>query len=105
MAWMLCGLEFDVCETAVVIAKAAVGAIGGYFLKRMWRAAVEIKNCMITGCSGIASRRGLCLNCYSRAKKLVESGETTWEKLAERGLCEGKGNPFDDAYTRAMEDE
>lgn len=64
----------------------------------------EVRRCMIPGCSSAASQRGLCLKCYSRAKAKVDAGETTWDKLIERGLCEAVKDPFDDAYTRAMED-
>lgn len=59
--------------------------------------------CMIQGCMRTKVRRGLCLVCYSRANKKVEAGETTWAKLAEMGLCESDRDPFDDAYSRAME--
>lgn len=31
--------------------------------------------------------KGLCVKCYSSAKKLVASGATTWERLGEMGLA------------------
>lgn len=108
MAWTLYG--FDPSDAIVPAAKAVAGALGGVFLKVMWRAVMGYETaadkCMITGCSGFVAnnRRGLCNNCYKRAKAKVDSGETTWGILAERGLCVGKADPFDDAYSRAMED-
>lgn len=63
-------------------------------------------SCFIKGCArprtANASMRGLCLVCYGKAKKKVEAGETTWDKLAEMGLCEKDKDPFDDAYARAL---
>lgn len=95
-------MEWMLCEAAL---RALVGFVVGLILKGMWRAVMEIKRCMISGCGGVASRRGLCLKCYARAKLKVTTGETTWEKLAEKGLAEcASDNPFDDAYTKAMED-
>lgn len=67
---------------------------------------MDLKRCVIPSCPRVAAegRRGLCLVCYSAAKKKVEAHETTWEKLAEKGLCEDMSdNPFNDAYSRAME--
>lgn len=64
-----------------------------------------IKKCIRKAAIGDASYRGLCLVCYGKAKAKVSSGETTWERLAEMGLCKHESNPFDDAYTKAMEGE
>ena len=63
------------------------------------------KICMIQGCARQAATRGLCLVCYSKAKKKVDEGATTWESLVKMGLCEKPSDPFDDAYNRAMEDQ
>lgn len=67
----------------------------------------SITKCMITGCfrAQAPGKRGLCLICYSRAKKKVEAGETTWETLVKLGLCNGTSDPFDDAYDKATETE
>ena len=64
------------------------------------------RQCMITGCSAyrVSYGRGLCMSCYKRAKAKVDTGETTWDKLVERGLCETQTSPFDSAYDKAMED-
>lgn len=97
MAWML-------FENLMV---SAVAFVIGVLVKGIWRCLMSEK-CMINGCFRLcsASSHGLCLVCYGRAKKKVEAGEVTWQKLAELGLCKHQSdNPFDDAYTRAMEDQ
>lgn len=38
--------------------------------------------------------RGLCLSCYSSAKKLVDAKQTTWEDLERLGLCVSKTDAF-----------
>lgn len=46
--------------------------------------------CVIASCPNTAGARdlkGLCIKCYAGAKKAVEAGTTTWEELAELGLC------------------
>lgn len=45
------------------------------------------KKCIIEDCNRPASFKGLCSGCYPDAKKLVESGATTWESLAKRGMA------------------
>lgn len=69
--------------------------------ERKWRMS-EVRNCMIPHCARVAARRGLCLVCYGKAKAKVDAGETTWEALAQKGLCESYRDPFDSAYDRAM---
>lgn len=97
MAWMLCE-EF---------VKAAVAFIAGWMVTKLWKVVMrEIQQCMIPGCYGVASRRGLCLKCYGKAKKKVDAGETTWEKLEEKELCKkSASDPFDSAYEKAMEND
>jgi len=60
--------------------------------------------CCIPNCQRIGGKRGMCLVCYGKAKKKVEAGEVTWEKLEAAGLCKPDENadPFDDAYSKAM---
>jgi hypothetical protein len=41
------------------------------------------------------------MSCYSRAKKRVQSGQTTWDALVALGLCEASYNEFDAAYDLA----
>lgn len=65
------------------------------------------KPCMIPKCQRLSAQgmRGLCMMCYSRAKKRVDAGEVTWDKLAALNLCDAKDptiDAFDDAYSKAM---
>lgn len=65
-----------------------------------------LPNCLTKGChrrSAAAIMRGLCLPCYSIAKKLVESGKTTWEELVSLGLATGgtDADPFTKAFNNA----
>jgi hypothetical protein len=44
---------------------------------------------------------GLCIICHSKAKKLVESGQTTWEELGTMGLVVATSNdPFTTAFNQ-----
>lgn len=92
---------------------AAIGAIIGmlleltivFFFKRGKEDQMQ-GACKIVGCMRQRSigKRGLCLVCYSAAKKKVESGHTTWKQLVEMGLCDSDSDsPFDDAYSRATD--
>ena len=68
------------------------------------------KKCMIPECNrpsaAIREMRGLCMVCYNRAKAKVATGDMTWEVLVELGLClpNKTTSPFDDAYSRAIDD-
>lgn len=49
-----------------------------------------IAKCLIKSCNNLSApalKRGLCMSCYGQAKRRVESGVTTWQKLAEIGLA------------------
>ena len=66
------------------------------------------EKCLTPKCvrpEAIAMGRGLCLNCYSKAKKMVESGVTTWKEIVALGLAktsEGEdGDPFTQAFNEA----
>ncbi len=61
--------------------------------------------CVVKSCpkSAAADMKGLCVKCYSQAKKLVSAGETTWEELAEAGLCEQPETPFSKAFKQFKE--
>lgn len=69
---------------------------------------VMAKNCMTKGCPRLSVHvgRGMCLVCYSRAKKLVESGQATWSGLVEMGLAlpetDGGADPFTKAFNEAV---
>lgn len=61
--------------------------------------------CLTPNCDnqGAVNCKGLCMaKCYPAAKKLVESGRTTWEKLAEMGLAQNK---VEDAFMKAFEEK
>lgn len=117
MAWKLLYdvvENLDVVKESLALGKAAGGAAAGYVANRVWRWIVgekptELARCKIKKCQGQGSQqyRGLCLKCYAAAKKLVDRGDTTWDQLAAKGLCDEKvtGCPFDDAYSQIMKDE
>jgi hypothetical protein len=44
--------------------------------------------------------RGLCMRCYSTAKKEVAAGRVTWKQLVEIDLALPVGN----AFTKALEE-
>lgn len=98
MAWML----WDIVWKATTGATA--GFLTGLFLKKIQGVVMgeTVKICRINACARRSARRGMCLVCYSRAKAKIEAGETTWNKLVELGLCDSEGDPFDDAYNRAV---
>lgn len=50
-------------------------------------------NCTASAANG-KTYRGLCLKCYSSAKKLVDADKTSWEELEAMGLAEGKPDEF-----------
>ncbi len=55
------------------------------------------QKCLTATCKDVAGHdayRGLCAKCYSAAKKLVESKQTTWEELENLGLCADKTDAF-----------
>ena len=51
-----------------------------------------LAKCLTEKCSAQAApmRRGLCTRCYRSAKKLVESGQTTWAELDGMGLAQSE---------------
>lgn len=63
--------------------------------------------CMTVNCQAQAllpskTYKGLCMKCYSVAKKMVQDGETTWEELSRMGLVE-EVSPFRVAYLEKKE--
>lgn len=48
------------------------------------------QTCITEGCNkpAFVSGKGLCMTCYSRAKKMVVSGKTNWEELEEMEMVE-----------------
>ncbi len=104
MAWMLYGIEID----TLAIAAGAVKAIGGFILKGVWDKMMNTV-CMVPKCQrlGGVMTKGMCPVCYKQAKEKVTIGATTWEKLAEMGLCKlaEQNSPFNDAYSKATEED
>lgn len=50
-----------------------------------------------------ANCKGLCMICVSKAKKLVESGQTTWEELEAVGLVQLPEDSFTKAFKQKKE--
>ena len=48
---------------------------------------MENKTCMTENCVGTYYARGVCSRCYTRLKKRVSRGYTTWDALIESGKC------------------
>lgn len=96
MAWMLCEelLKLAVVYAVELFLKVCKGIV-----------VTSINQCKIPRCRHprADSMRGLCIQCYSKAKKKVQSGETSWDRLVEMGLCDNETDPFDDAYSRALD--
>jgi hypothetical protein len=44
--------------------------------------------CMVPDCDSEARWKGICPKCYHQARTLIENKKTTWDELAEMGLCE-----------------
>ncbi len=63
--------------------------------------------CLTAGCNSQAAGskdfRGLCMKCYSSAKKYVESGSTSWEELERLGMVRSKEQ--DDPFLTALKDK
>ena len=65
------------------------------------------QKCMTPKCERARAKAldtGLCLICQGKAKKLIESGVTTWEKLAALGLVlsmQESSDPFTQAFNEA----
>lgn len=113
MAWTLLNYllqQIDVWPLLLSSLKAGAVAAAGYILKRVWGKMVGASKCTTPKCyhsvSPTVQTYGLCVQCFNRAELKVELGETTWEKLAQMGLCiyPKQTDPFDDAYSKAMED-
>ena len=44
--------------------------------------------CKITGCDKPVHSRGLCHTHYKMLLRMVQAGETTWQDLEEKGICD-----------------
>lgn len=60
------------------------------------------EKCLTPECKQLraAQCKGLCMFCYKKAKNLVESGQLTWEYLADLGMIEMPKDPFMDELRR-----
>lgn len=61
-----------------------------------------MKKCLTPNCSrpdAPALGRGLCMKCYSKAKKSVESGIVTWDELVGHGMALSKEETGEDPFT------
>lgn len=63
--------------------------------------------CIIRGCGkprAEALKRGLCMGCHGKAKKLIADGKTTWENLEQLGLCiSAELDPFTAAFKEKID--
>ena len=61
-----------------------------------------MKDCITPNCGKIAGTdlRGLCMRCYSSAKKLVDSKSKTWDELESLGMVQSKHK--NDPFTAAL---
>lgn len=63
--------------------------------------------CLAPGCEAKAGNprdyKGLCVKCYSAAKRMVESGESTWEELQRMSLAKLEETPFEQAFKSVKE--
>lgn len=112
MAWTLI-LDFvytlDVVGLALILTKTGIGAACGFFLKKIWEIFMHgednVAKCCIPECRNFRTlgTKGLCMKCYKSAKKKVDSGEISWERLSELGLCEEVGKDvFNEALDNAL---
>ena len=47
----------------------------------------ERSDCLNPKCDDLVHRRGLCMECWLKAGRLVRQGITTWESLMSRKKC------------------
>lgn len=63
--------------------------------------------CITPNCKRFVAQslgRGLCMLCYSKAKKLVAGKTTTWKQLEEMGLAlPDASDPFTQAFNEAKD--
>lgn len=51
----------------------------------------ESRRCLVPGCEGDGTRRGLCSSCRNAAKRQIDAGHTTEEELIQQKLLLPKG--------------
>ena len=61
-----------------------------------------LPKCLIKKCNATAGNvkeyKGLCVKCFSSAKKMVLAEDTTWEELESMGLAILSADPFHDEF-------
>lgn len=65
----------------------------------------DYPECLARDCVCIVYKMGLCRSCYHTARKLVESGDATWEQLAGYGMCVLEGKAFLTQFLRTKQQE
>jgi len=45
------------------------------------------EKCLNPKCDNPTKVRGVCWTCYNHMQRLVTTGQTTWDKLEESGVC------------------
>jgi len=62
------------------------------------------ENCSTPQCGGVVGggKRGKCQACYQALRRLVLSGETTWDALVAAGECEKPANSHRTAYVQGV---
>lgn len=43
--------------------------------------------CLVPGCQSVVAARGMCLQCYSTAKRNIQRGNATWDEFIAAGLA------------------
>lgn len=63
--------------------------------------------CLVSACRNGEGNglRGLCMKCYSAAKKKVEAGEISWEELEDLGLAASKTTSLFDQELKKKREE
>ena len=61
------------------------------------------QKCLTLKCVQGAYRYGLCMTCYGKAKKMVDSGQTIWDEIVSLGLAthDAEEQFFVDAFNEA----
>jgi len=61
--------------------------------------------CLVAKCKRVATTRGLCPTCYYAAKREVERGNVTWDKLVSAGLAlmSNRRSDFMEQFARSVD--
>lgn len=92
-------------DVAWTLLEASIKALAVWLVCLLSRKVLDrimSEKCLIDKCARSAAKRGLCLVCYSHAKRRVDGKEVTWKRLEELGLVIPESGPFDAAYDNAI---